>query len=159
MTWTEQEILLPQLDGQANARIRFHFTSDISLVYNGWHVDDITLIGGGPACVPLDDPIEGLAATSTSPDQLGETTALTATVTGGTNVMYEWDFGDGSTGSGAVVSHEYLAVDVYTAVVTATNNNNSASTTMVVSPMCRLTACPPPTMARPCWEIPPSPPR
>jgi hypothetical protein len=131
MTWTEQEIAAAAR-WPANARIRFHFTSDISLVYNGWHVDDITLIGGGPACVPLDDPIEGLAATSTSPDQLGETTALTATVTGGTNVMYEWDFGDGSTGSGAVVSHEYLAVDVYTAVVTATNNNNSATTTTMV---------------------------
>jgi hypothetical protein len=52
MTWTNQEIALPQLDDQPNARIRFHFTSDVSVVYDGWHVDDITLVGSGPACLP-----------------------------------------------------------------------------------------------------------
>jgi hypothetical protein len=50
LTWTQQEIPLPQLDGQSNARIRFHFTSDMSLTYDGWHIDDIELIGGGPGC-------------------------------------------------------------------------------------------------------------
>ncbi len=46
-------------------------------------------------CEPPDDPIEGLTAENNSPTPLGETTTFTATVTGGTNIQYDWDFGDG----------------------------------------------------------------
>jgi PKD repeat protein len=72
--------------------------------------------------VTVDDSISGLAASNSSPTVLGGSTAFTATVVSGTNVLYTWDFGDGNTGTGATANHSYLAAGVYTAVVTATNS-------------------------------------
>ncbi|MGA8723601.1 MAG: PKD domain-containing protein, partial [Acidimicrobiales bacterium] len=40
---------------------------------------------------------------------------------------YEWNFGDGSTGSGAVVSHSYGSSGTYTATLTITANGQQAS--------------------------------
>jgi PKD repeat protein len=47
-TWTQVTLDVPQLAYQANARIRFHFTSDVSVVYDGWHIDDIQVIAPLP---------------------------------------------------------------------------------------------------------------
>jgi PKD repeat protein len=66
-------------------------------------------------------PIAGLAASNNSPTPLDSATTLTATVTAGSRVNYSWDFGDGTTGNGRVVTHTYPAVGVYAAVVTASN--------------------------------------
>lgn len=49
-TWTQVEIALPQLEGAAQAQLRFRFTSDTSQVRDGWYVDGITLRAGGEAC-------------------------------------------------------------------------------------------------------------
>jgi PKD repeat protein len=104
-------------------------------------VYDLTLINGDCQAEVLVDaftvttveqPITGLVAVSHSPTPLGEPTTLTATVTAGTNVSYAWDFGDGETGSGALVTHTYPASGVYTAVVTASNPvNQQLATTLV----------------------------
>jgi PKD repeat protein len=61
-------------------------------------------------------------------------TTLTATVSDGTDINYIWDFGDGVTGIGPVVSHVYPAGGIYTAVVTATNmvSGQSAVTAVVI---------------------------
>jgi uncharacterized repeat protein (TIGR01451 family) len=74
------------------------------------------------ATVTVEEAVEGLVATNDSPTPLGSTTRLTATITGGSNVVYTWAFGDGDTGSGAVVAHTYPDVGVYTAIVTASNS-------------------------------------
>ncbi len=91
-----------------------------------------------------DVPIAGLTAVNDSPTELGSLTALTASVTAGSNVVYEWDLGDGSNAAGATVDHEYLDVGVYTAVVTASNGVGpvTASTTVTVTdvPIAGLTA-------------------
>jgi CSLREA domain-containing protein len=80
-----------------------------------------------------DAPIAGLTASHTGPAIVGQATTLAAAITGGTNVAYAWDFGDGSpTASGAAVNHTYAAVGSYTATVTATNSAGSASATAVV---------------------------
>lgn len=76
--------------------------------------------------------ISGLAASNDGPTVLGNQTQLTATITTGSDVTYGWDFGDGSIGSGAVVSHQYASPGIYTAEVTATNSVNSDSTTTTV---------------------------
>ncbi len=81
-----------------------------------------------------DSPISGLNATSSSPTILGSSTAFTATITTGTNVTYQWNYGDNSAlGSGANPTHQYAAIGTYTAIVTATNNLGSASSNVVVS--------------------------
>jgi uncharacterized repeat protein (TIGR01451 family) len=81
-----------------------------------------------------DRPIAGLSAINDSPTWLGYPTTLSAATTSGTNVVYTWDFGDGSpTRTGASVQHTYPAVDSYTAQVTASNGVGSQSQTTVVT--------------------------
>ncbi|MCB8946247.1 MAG: PKD domain-containing protein [Ardenticatenaceae bacterium] len=82
---------------------------------------------------PTDIPIAGLTAVNNSPTTLGTTTLLTATISSGTNVNYAWNFGDGTTGSGANPAHVYPDLGVYTAVVTASNSLNSMAATTVVT--------------------------
>ena len=72
-----------------------------------------------------DVPVSGLTAINDSPTELGNSTTLTASVTGGTNVLYDWDFGDTNTGSGETTSHTYTLAGFYTATVTATNESGS----------------------------------
>ncbi len=82
-----------------------------------------------------DASIVGLAADNDSPTKLGAATTLTAAITAGSNVSYAWDFGDGETGSGAVVTHTYPNIDVFTAVVTASNSVSlvAAPTTVTIT--------------------------
>jgi hypothetical protein len=79
------------------------------------------------------EPITGLAAFNNSPTLLGAATTLTATVTGGTEISYTWNFGDGTMGAGAIVTHTYTAVGPYTAIVTATNPISTMTTTTAVT--------------------------
>ncbi|MFZ0545010.1 MAG: choice-of-anchor Q domain-containing protein [Candidatus Promineifilaceae bacterium] len=79
------------------------------------------------------EPITGLSATNDSPTTFGDTTNLMASVASGDDVTYDWAFGDGQTGSGANVAHIYPGIDVYTAVVTATNSVSTVTTSTVVT--------------------------
>ncbi len=83
--------------------------------------------------VTVDETIAGLGATNDSPTTLGNSTALTATVTAGSNIAYTWTFGDGAFGSGAFVSHIYSATGDYTAIVTASNSVGSVTQTTLVT--------------------------
>jgi len=76
-----------------------------------------------------DTPINGLSASNNGPTIFGTATQLSADITGGSNVSYEWDFGDSTSVSGKSVSHQYAAPGSYTAEVTATNSENQAATT------------------------------
>jgi PKD repeat protein len=80
-----------------------------------------------------DVPISGLSATNSSPTQLGNATAFTASVTAGSGVSYVWNFGDGNTATGATVAHSYASVGSYTARVTATNSAGSVVATTPVT--------------------------
>ena len=82
--------------------------------------------------VTIDTPGIGLGAINDSPTVLGLTTTLTATAESGAGVEYAWDLGDSTYAEGAVVSHIYPAVGVYTAVVTATNELGSEVATTIV---------------------------
>lgn len=48
--WRRLALDLPALDGAANARIRFRFTSDTNTVADGWTIDNIVVAGTGAAC-------------------------------------------------------------------------------------------------------------
>ncbi len=91
-----------------------------------------------------DGSITGLAARNSSPTRIGSATQLTATVATGVDVAYVWDFGDGGTGSGPLVSHVYPSVGTYTVIVTASNKYNWMSATTLVTttdvPVTRLSA-------------------
>jgi PKD repeat protein len=82
-----------------------------------------------------DSAVTAVTAANSGPVTLGQPVALTATVTGGSNVTLAWNFGDGQSGGGATVTHTYGAPGIYTAWVTATNGAGSlaASTTVTVT--------------------------
>lgn len=49
-SFTGVTLTLAALDGQSNALVRFRTLSDSSVTYDGWHVDDIRLLGTSPVC-------------------------------------------------------------------------------------------------------------
>ena len=89
----------------------------------------------GPAVVPIGN----LNATNDSPTQLGNVTSLTATIASGSNVSYQWNFGDGALGQRHVVTHTYTTAGFYTAIVTATN---SVSVVTATTPITIFSALP-----------------
>ena len=97
-------------------------------------VDTVQIVVG-------EEPITGLQAYNNSPTELGNPTALWATIATGTNVSFTWNFGDGSPpAEGQNVGHTYPAAGVYTAVVTASNNSPlgsaQASTVVTITAAC-----------------------
>jgi PKD repeat protein len=81
-----------------------------------------------------DAPITGLAASNNGPTQLGNATNFSASVTAGTNIIYSWNFGDGSPPkTGASVQHIFPAPGIYPAQVTASNGVSSQTQTTPVT--------------------------
>jgi len=122
--------------------VLFTATEAVSITLPGIYEANL-IVGGDPhLVVPVvmtvieEEPITGLSATNDSPTLLGETTTFTATVTGGTSIVYTWDFGDGATATGQVVTHVYATAGNFLATVTATNSLGSeeAETTAVIVP-------------------------
>ena len=75
--------------------------------------------------------IDGLAIafTPNPTTTMGIPTTFTATVTRGTGVSYEWDFGDGTAvAAGNPAVHVFSLPGVYPVTVTATNSSGSVST-------------------------------
>ena len=89
--------------------------------------------------VLIEEVISGLIAQNDSPTNLGQLTMLTATVSSGNHVTYDWEFGDGTTGSGPEIAHIYPAAGSYTAVVTASNGVSIISATTSVSIIDQIT--------------------
>jgi PKD repeat protein len=83
--------------------------------------------------VTRDRPIVGLQVTHSAPTPVGNMTIFTATVISGTNVIYQWNFGDSVLNSGSLITHIYSATGIYTVFVTATNGANSVTTTVLVT--------------------------
>jgi hypothetical protein len=70
-----------------------------------------------------------------NPAKLGETVTFGVGVSSanGANLTYAWNFGDGSTGSGAAPSHMYAAPGNYAASVAISDGTNSASGSVSVT--------------------------
>jgi hypothetical protein len=81
--------------------------------------------------VTAETAVGGLTATNDGPTTLGEETAFSASVTEGTNVTYDWEFGDGGSGEGNDVAHTYTTTGTFTATVTASNAVNTVTATTV----------------------------
>jgi len=50
----------------------------------------------------------------------------------GTIVKYDWDFGDGNSGTGEVITHAYSSAGDYTVILTVTDNDEATDTTSEV---------------------------
>lgn len=86
------------------------------------------------AMVRVEEPIGQVQAFNNGPHKLGLATQLNATISAGSNAVYQWDFGDNSTqADGQSVAHTYDAVGVYTATVTVSNGLNQQIATTTIS--------------------------
>jgi len=74
--------------------------------------------------------LTGSFAMNTSSPAPGSTIAFTASATGGTEpYTYSWNFGDGSTASGASATHSFTNAGSYTVTMTTTDNTGATTTT------------------------------
>jgi predicted outer membrane repeat protein len=103
------------------------------------------------------EPIASVGASNNSPTTLGQPTKLTAAATGGTDVRYRWDFGDGKSGSQAVVNHTYAKAGTYTAKVTASNpvSSKTDTTQVTITSDERAITCLPMVVSKYCGGFPP----
>jgi serine protease AprX len=67
--------------------------------------------------------------------KVGQEQRFTASATDadGDTLRYQWDFGDGSTGAGAMVEHVYTSAGTYTAVVTVSDGTDSVTDSVTVT--------------------------
>ena len=131
VSWT-----FPSLVSGQSAAASFVVTATATITNDVYHVtsdEGIHASGSTPIVTQVDIPLTALQAHNNSPTVLGQPTLLTTTLAAGTQAQYSWAWGDGQVGSGAVVSHTYPAVGVYTAVVTAHNRLNQLTATTLVT--------------------------
>jgi PKD repeat protein len=116
-------------------------TDTISYLWNDLGTHVVTVTASNPAgsatntktIYITDQPITELSASNNGPIHLGETAILTAEVETGSNINYKWNYGNGGSGYGAIVTYTYPAVGVYTALVTASNSTNVLTTTTIIT--------------------------
>jgi uncharacterized repeat protein (TIGR01451 family) len=133
--WQQETLAIPELDGLANARIRFRFTTDTNTVFDGWYLDDILLTGSGAACVPAQPPTAEF--TSDSPVVLGEAVHFSNLTSGAQPLSFAWDFGDGSGASTlSDPAYTYQTTGTFTVTLTATNTlgTDSISHPVTIAP-------------------------
>jgi hypothetical protein len=67
--------------------------------------------------------------------KVGDPQRFTAAATDpdGDTLTYRWDFGDGSTGTGALVEHAYSSAGTYTAVVTVSDGTESVTDSVALT--------------------------
>jgi hypothetical protein len=135
-----------QASGQAIVTRTNGLTDTVSYTWEVLGMQVITVTASNQAGSVMDTqvititdvPVSGLVASNDSPTLLGEATALSATITSGTNVIYTWDFGDESDGSGRIITHNYSSIGEYTATITATNSTTTLADTTNVTIICPI---------------------
>ncbi len=99
--------------------------------------NSVSLITATTVVTIVDVPITGLTAANNSPTAADIPPELVVTITAGTNVSYNWDFGDNTSAltSSTSLTHAYQMSGAYTAMVTASNSANEVTaTTSVIIP-------------------------
>ena len=98
---------------------------------NGVNIAFVNIAAGSTtveANYELDSPLTGASAANDSPQPVKKPVVFTATVAGGSNPNFVWEFGDGTFGSGAVISHTYNEYPPGgTQVVTLTVSNGAGA--------------------------------
>ena len=105
--WHPAVFDISRYDGYSNINIRFRFGTDYSIHdYPGWYIDDVVIFGqdNGGNIPPVADA---------GGDQIGNVQEIilfdgsASYDVDGSIVLYSWDFGDGTIGTGVTVDHIY----------------------------------------------------
>ncbi|HUP59868.1 MAG TPA: S8 family serine peptidase [Thermoanaerobaculia bacterium] len=127
--WTEYRSSLALFAGQT-VKIRWRFTSDPGLEYQGFYLDDIVVTN-----VKLADPCTPIAqkpvAAFTNSPGVG-TRGLPVTfkdTSSNTPASWLWNFGDGTSSTQQNPTHTYAVAGTFTVTLTATNAHGSGSVT------------------------------
>jgi uncharacterized repeat protein (TIGR01451 family) len=117
-TWTEQATLPRALYAAEGDSDGTHYWMVGG--YSGTsYIGNTTRMEQCASCTPLSGPSFTVAPTSPRP---GNPATFSGSVAAGSlPISYEWDFGDGTTGTGQTVDHTYASAATYTVVMTATN--------------------------------------
>lgn len=133
LVWNGGSLDLSSYAGKPNVQIRFFFDTIDGVLnnYEGLYIDDVVILGEPLGPQP---PVAGAG-----PDQtvfVGEVVTFDGSGSydpDGEIVSYEWNFGDGSYGSGVNPTHTYTAVGTYEVTLTVTDNSGAVdSDTMTV---------------------------
>jgi len=147
VSWTVDEVAA---DG-GSAQVTFAVTTCQATITNAKYRVATSAQGvgspwGAPLVAPLDPPT---IAASFDPAPLsvvvGESIHFTDTsnTDGSPIVAWSWDFGDGETGSGQMISHTYAATGAYTVTLVVTDACGYADTVQVLSAATVVSACAP----------------
>jgi PKD repeat protein len=118
--WCEETLPLPDLDDQANVRLRFRIDSDGWITGDGWWIDDVELRAGGLGCTTPLAPTP--AFSSTSPVMFGEPVTFTNHTLGTPPFDFHWDFGDGmGTSTESDPAYLYTSGGTFAVTLVATN--------------------------------------
>ncbi|MBE2237479.1 MAG: PKD domain-containing protein [Caldilineaceae bacterium] len=106
--------------------------------FPGEYSVNVSAPGSQPLAIMLDNldtPVAGLQASHSGAAPVGQAVIFTATVQGGTNIVYAWEFGDGATVSTSenTLIHAYAAAGAYAVTVTASNEVASARLPLAIS--------------------------
>lgn len=135
--WRRVDLPLPQLDGQANARLRFRFQSDPAVRAPGWALDNIVLRAGGATCRATQGTSPQISSFSAAPPQIevGDTSTLSWT----TNNASACNIGSSLGGSphaipaGELASGTHVVSPASDAVYTLTCQNANGSASLATS--------------------------
>lgn len=140
-SWSQVTAALPQLDGEPDARLRFRLSTDEAVSGDGWRIDDIEVLGTGPACDVIAPPIAGF--NFSTPVVAGQPVQFTNQTVGSEPITYTWDFGDQS-GVSTLRNpiYTYDQTGSYTATVTAVNayGSDTFSHSLQVEPCVEINA-------------------
>lgn len=103
----------------------YNATANFAASSDSTHTLTITL-------TPVPPVFTSGASAQPNPAALNQTVQFDAAATSATAVMYAWNFGDGTNGTGSSPTHAYAVAGTYTAVVTAKNADNLTATSSVV---------------------------
>ncbi|MDH3610982.1 MAG: PKD domain-containing protein, partial [Nitrosopumilus sp.] len=130
-SWEKREVNLNSYAG-GDVYLRFWFDT-IDGQFNdfeGWYVDDVKVLvdntNTNPNIPPTADaggPYTGIEGVAIIFDGSGSTDS------DGTIVSYDWNFGDGNTGTGVSPSHTYAASGTYSVSLTVTDDDGATDDT------------------------------